>query len=211
MPDMTETEEEREQRRAVAEGGGFTVTDKKAAKQAAAEQKRLEQLTAQADALEEPPGRPVEEDRDEEFTPLEARTDSEPQETERQARINELRDLAGERALTQDEAAEMLRLQAAEEQGLDEAQTYPAVTAFLVVVHHDGSVQATPDVNLIMSLERMATVDDMYGALAIVQRDIESSITAKQVVFASQMASKALQEQAQARQMVDRLNLGRRR
>ena len=135
--------------------------------------------------------------------------------TERQVRINELRDihqLNGK--LLEEEAAELLRLQVEEEEGASQpSERTQLMTAFLVLVGHDGSVTATSDVNLEMDLDRVANVDDMDAGCHIVTRDIAASMTAKQVVFGLQVSAQAMQQQSQQAQMMQRLspNLGGRR
>lgn len=133
--------------------------------------------------------------------------------TFRQQRIEELRAIGAERDLTQEEAGELLRLQAAEDTGVAEDAVYPVATAFLVLVHHDGTVQANPDVNIIMAAERLASIDDMYAGCSVVVRDIQASMTAKQVVFGLQVSAQAMQEKSRAVQMAQSLQQpgGRRR
>ena len=135
--------------------------------------------------------------------------------TERQDRINELRhthQLNGK--LLEEEAAELLRLQVEEEEGASQpSERTQLMTAFLVLVGHDGSVTATSDVNLEMDLDRVANVDDMDAGCHIVARDIAASMTAKQVVFGLQVSAQAMQQQSQQAQMMQRLspNIGGRR
>jgi hypothetical protein len=179
-----------------------TVTDKRAEARAAAELKALE---AEKDALEQV---------DEEGNPkLVLPGDSEEgDKTYRQQRIEELREMGREAQLTAEQAGELLRLQAAEEQGLDEEnQVTPALTAFLVIIGHDGTATATHDVNLLMSLDRLATVDDMDSGCALVRRDIQASMTAKQVVFGLQVSAQAMGEKAQAMRMAQQMQAPRRR
>ena len=135
--------------------------------------------------------------------------------TERQDRINELRhthQLNGK--LLEEEAAELLRLQVEEEEGASQpSERTQLMTAFLVLVGHDGSVTATSDVNLEMDIDRVANVDDMDAGCHIVTRDIQASMTAKQVVFGLQVSAQAMQQQSQQAQMLQRLapNVGGRR
>lgn len=134
--------------------------------------------------------------------------------TERQVRINELRDIGRLGPLDPEQAAELLRLQVEEEEGASQpSERTQLMTAFLVLIGHDGSVTATSDVNLEMDLDRVANVDDMDAGCHIVTRDIAASMTAKQVVFGLQVSAQAMQQQSQQAQMMQRLspNLGGRR
>lgn len=118
---------------------------------------------------------------------------------ERVDRIQELREkgqksLDGGPPLSNDEQAELLRLQA-EQQEADVAANvgvHAARTAFLVVVGYDGSAVATHDVNLELEIEREASIDDMYAGAALVVRDIEASLAAKHVVFGMQQGVQQL-------------------
>ena len=135
--------------------------------------------------------------------------------TERQVRISALRNIHQLKgSLTAAQAAELLHLQVEEEEGATQpSERTQLMTAFLVLVGHDGSVTATSDVNLEMDLDRVANVDDMDAGCHIVARDIAASMTAKQVVFGLQVSAQAMQQQSQQAQMMQRLspNIGGRR
>jgi hypothetical protein len=117
--------------------------------------------------------------------------------TERQMRIAEIvakgRTL-GPDSLTEDERAELLRLQA-QEMGQASEKAIEGMTAFYVIVGHDGDVVCTPDVNAILHLTRTANTQDMFGACSIVLKDIQASQTSAAVMARMQ----GVMQQAQAR------------
>lgn len=114
-------------------------------------------------------------------------------------RIHELKQKAidgGANALTEEDNAELLRLQAEEEAAEQEARAQDenaveARTAFYVLVMHDGSVKVEPDCNTMLSLDHMPTVDEMYTGLALAKRDIEAALAAKHTVFQLQQQAAA--------------------
>ena len=57
---------------------------------------------------------------------------------------------------------------------------------------------------MLLSLERLAGIDDMYSASSIVVRDIQASMTSKQVVFGLQVSAQAMSEKKTAQQLVQR-------
>lgn len=113
-------------------------------------------------------------------------------------RIQELREKAGESALTTEEQAELMRLQgeqeAADKQAEEADDSVDAVTAFLVVVYPDGSSRASTDVNMNLTIDREANIDDMFAACSLVMRDIDATITARNVVFGMQQGVQHLAE-----------------
>lgn len=109
--------------------------------------------------------------------------------------------------LTEQEQAELLELQAAEDQARDEQEAedgdaVPALTAFLVIVGHDGSARATSDVNINMVIDREANVDDMFSGASIVIRDINAAMAGKHTVFGLQVSAQAMKEKAYASQLM---------
>lgn len=124
---------------------------------------------------------------------------------DRLERIQQIVEAGRERDLTAEEAKELLDLQAAEDQQRqDEAppDAIPALTAFLVIVGHDGSARATSDVNVNLLIDREANVDDMFTGASLVVRDINAATTSKHVVFGLNVSAQAMQEKAQAMRMV---------
>ena len=125
--------------------------------------------------------------------------------TARQQRIEELKTVGRDSQLTAEQGAEMLRLQAAEDEDAVEDDSVLALTAFIVVIGHDGSVKASHDVNQALSLDRLATIDDMDAGCAIVRRDIQASMTAGQVVFGLQVSAQAMGEKKASMDAMNRL------
>lgn len=170
--------DKREQKRLEAE----------AARNAAAEAPATEELSTEAKVI-------VGGDADEEAATLLRQN--------RQARIEELKTKGRDFAtpLSEEEGQELLRLQAEEDSARQEEEAnagIPARTAFLVIMGHDGTAQASSDCNLDVVIDREASIEDMYAGAAIVIRDIEASITAKHVVFGMQVSAQAMQEKAAA-------------
>jgi hypothetical protein len=75
----------------------------------------------------------------------------------------------------------------------------PVTTAFLVIVSKDGAVVA--DSNLARAfdlvLDRGANLDDIYGAVSVVQKDIQAMETAQRTQQQMLMAGAAMQRQAE--------------
>lgn len=80
-------------------------------------------------------------------------------------------------------------------------------TAFLVVVNHDGSMVATPDVNISLDGEHLATHDEMYAAMSVVMRDIQAGITGRAVLAGIQQMSQDMSSAQRASQTVNGLGL----
>ena len=79
----------------------------------------------------------------------------------------------------------------------------PVMTAFIVIVNQDGSHMAAGDLEIInsISLDRIATADDVYGSCAVVMRDIMTTETAARTQHAMAQMGAAMQQQAQAQQL----------
>lgn len=145
----------------------------------------------------------------------------------REERIAELKDLLSGEGFSADDPVdawreELLRLQAeqdsADQEDADRFADYQkGVTAFLVIVDHQGKATATSDVNMDIIVDREATIDDMYAGCSVVLRDIQASMTAGQVVFGLQVSAQAMKEKNAAMQVAQslapggRVNLGGRR
>jgi hypothetical protein len=80
-------------------------------------------------------------------------------------------------------------------------------TAFLVIIGEDGAIEA--DANLARThdivLSRGATADDIYGATAVVMKDIETMETAQRTQQLMMMMGAAMQRQAQEASIRQRL------
>lgn len=113
--------------------------------------------------------------------------------------------------LTEDERTELLALQVREDMERDKAEQaegdlIPALTAFLVIVGHDGSARATSDVNTNLVIDREATVDDMFAGASIVVRDINAATNSKHVVFGLSVSAQAMQEKQQRTAVMSKLH-----
>lgn len=114
--------------------------------------------------------------------------------------------------LTEGEADALLAQQVREELEREEnaePEGLPALTAFYVVIDHQGGAKAMSDCNTMLHLDREATVDDMHNGCSIVLRDIQAATTAKHVVFGMQVSAAAMQEKRAAVQTLDSLRGGR--
>lgn len=102
----------------------------------------------------------------------------------------------GAPALSDEEQAELLRLQAeedaaAEEEAKQAENTIEARTAFYVVLMHDGSVRVEPDCNTLLSLDHMPTVDEMYTGMSLGISDIQAAKAARHTMFQLQQQASA--------------------
>lgn len=82
-----------------------------------------------------------------------------------------------------------------------------ARTAFLVVVYDNGDVVASPDLDLPVERQEIPSTDDMYGACAVVQRDIQMQLTAHHTMIAMQQLAMAQAQRLQEAQLLQGLNL----
>lgn len=91
---------------------------------------------------------------------------------------------------------------------IDERQ--PVTTAYVVVISEDGAVIATHDLTILDTVrpERQATPDDMYGASAVVQKDIMAMETANRTQQSMMQIGAAMQAQAQEAAIRRNLKLG---
>ena len=96
------------------------------------------------------------------------------------------------------EALEKLREQAAADDSTPhDPDRRPMLTAFLVIIDHDGSAQATTAFEILEQLElsRPATFADMYSAAAHIQKDIQNQEAALHT--AARLKAEAQQAQDQ--------------
>lgn len=182
------------------EHGPIVITDKREQKR----QEAAERARQKAEETQHPAGTGVVEGE-----PLETVDET----LARIDRIQQLQEKGREGELTEEEGGELLQLQVAEEEArqeaaLGEGETVSALTAFLVIVGHDGSARATSDVNSNLLIDREANVDDMFTGASIVVRDINAATTSKHVVFGLNVSAAAMAEKQQALQMAQRLQGG---
>lgn len=90
--------------------------------------------------------------------------------------------------------------------GEDEIGT-PVTTAFIVAIGLDGAVVATSDLTQQFVPRRGATPDDIYGAVAVVQKDLTVMETAQRTQQQMMMVGQAMQRQAQEAQLRASLKL----
>lgn len=132
--------------------------------------------------------------------------DAEPSPAEEDAarpRLTELRAKhdAGEE-LTEDERAEVLRLQAALDSGRIDAGAVKLVTAFLMVLDHEGAWTATNDVNLIMDLQRAADANDIWHGASAVKRDLEVDLTVARMIRGQAQMAQQMQQQMRGQEQL---------
>lgn len=99
------------------------------------------------------------------------------------------------------EQREALAKMAEENPPAEEEIGTPVTTAFLVAVGLDGAVIATSDLTQKFIPRRGATPDDIYGAVAVVQKDLTVMETAQRTQQQMMMVGQAMQRQAQEAQI----------
>lgn len=89
----------------------------------------------------------------------------------------------------------------------------PVLTGFIVVIDHDGMVQATSDMSLLEQVElaRECNFADMYSACAQIQKDISNQEVAVRVTAQLRAQAAEAQEQLAAAQMRQKMMQGQRR
>jgi hypothetical protein len=101
-----------------------------------------------------------------------------------------------------DEQLEALREQAAADDStpIQNPDFKPVLTAFLVVLGHDGTVSATGDIGLIndLQLSREAVLPDMYSAAAHIMKDVNQQETTIRVLEGLRQQANAAREQMMA-------------
>lgn len=74
------------------------------------------------------------------------------------------------------------------------------VTAFVVKLHHDGSIEATGELNSTFTVEREAHFGDLRAGALAVAADVNNALVAQRVQAGIQAAAHAaLEEQASAK------------
>lgn len=117
-------------------------------------------------------------------------------------------DLTNAQSSMTDEELELLKAQAADDDSRDpRSPVVEVVTYFVVAVHHDGSVSATSEIGMLDQWvpAREATFGDMYGACALVQKDIASSEAAQRTLILMQQQAMAAQAAREGQALQQRL------
>ncbi len=78
-------------------------------------------------------------------------------------------------------------------------------TAFLVFVTTDGQTVAHHDITLALEVERPASIDDIFGAVSNVQRDISAQSAAAATMMMQQQVMAQMAQQQQAQQIASKL------
>lgn len=115
--------------------------------------------------------------------------------------------------MTEEEKLELLQAQAAADDSTGVDPEYRAVlTAFVVVLDHEGNVQASSELEILegLSLARPATFSDMYSAAAHVMKDISGQETTHRVMMGLAQQAQAAQQAAVAQRIQGQMGLARR-
>lgn len=80
-------------------------------------------------------------------------------------------------------------------------------TAFLVILDNDGSVMATPDIDIPVIRERLPSGDDVFSAASILVRDITATQTAQNTAQMMHQVAMAAQSQMMNQQIAQGLHL----
>lgn len=112
--------------------------------------------------------------------------------------IEALRAKVANGTASEQEKEEFLRMQAEAEP----EPTEPGIdclTAFYVVIGHDGGAVAFADEGQTINVDRQPTIDDYYSACALVQRDIQNALAGRASAQAILQQTQVLaQQQAQS-------------
>lgn len=80
-------------------------------------------------------------------------------------------------------------------------------TAFLVILRGNGVVQATPDINVPITPQRVVTMDEMQMACQRVADDAQATKVAQLVQMGMQQVAQRAMSQAQGQQIAQGLKL----
>lgn len=80
-------------------------------------------------------------------------------------------------------------------------------TAFLVIIRGKGVIQASMDINVPITVQREATVDEMEMAAHKIAADIQATKTAQVTQQNIQQAASQAMQQADAQRLAQNLNL----
>lgn len=88
----------------------------------------------------------------------------------------------------------------------------PVLTAFVVVLDHEGNVQASSELETLnsLSIARPATFSDMFAAASHIQKDIAGQEVAHRVMTGLAQQAVAAQQAVQAQKIQAQMGLGRR-
>jgi hypothetical protein len=71
----------------------------------------------------------------------------------------------------------------------------PVRTAYLVFIDYDNNVFATEDIDVVLDRDHTPSKDEIYGSLAVLQKDLASQDTAQHVQIALAQQAQAMQQQ----------------
>lgn len=99
---------------------------------------------------------------------------------------------------------------AREQAAKEESEGISVATAFVITISHEGSVDAHTDLSRTFVPSRPANSDDIVGALAVVQSDLQTAKTSNATAMAIMQAGQAMQQQMAMRQQQQQIqaNLG---
>lgn len=78
---------------------------------------------------------------------------------------------------------------------------YPCRTAFIVFVQYDGTVQASPELDAKFDPATTPSADDVYGACAVLQKDMAAQQNAQEIVSAQMRMAQQMKEMAESQQL----------
>ena len=93
----------------------------------------------------------------------------------------------------------------AEQNPPDDAESVK--TAFLVLLHHDGTAEVSPDLTKKVSREDIPNTPLVFQAVSTIAKDIQVQETAQVTTMFMQQAAMALQHQMQNQQIAQGLHL----
>lgn len=107
-------------------------------------------------------------------------------------------------ALDDQQKADLLRL-AEENNTVPEEPAHQVRTAFLIVINKDGEIFPTSDLSLNIQRQYVPTADDIYGAAAVIQRDMTVQMASQHTVVGMQQYASAQQQRMQEAQIAAQL------
>jgi hypothetical protein len=114
----------------------------------------------------------------------------------------EVPDLSKLSSAQREEVEKLAELHKDQQEAVPPPKGHQALTAFLVIINHDGQAWAQPDCNFDLVLERQPNTAELYGACAQVQKNVMAAETAARVMNAMDQRAhamiKAQREQAEA-------------
>jgi hypothetical protein len=131
-----------------------------------------------------------------------------------QARTAAEQEFQAAQEMSTEEKLALLQAQAAADDSTPVVPNYTAVlTAFIVVLDHEGNVQASSELGVLenLSLARPATFSDMFSAAAHIQKDIAGQETTHRVMTGLAQQAAAAQQAAMAQKIQGQMGLVPRR